>query len=364
MNTVENGGQRRRLRWLLLSLPFIIFAVFLSREIVIFWMNLSEFGELFILPLYFGLLGGLILATLALFRVDFKNRRSIAWWSIRLVINLVRSKGIRERGSPEWFDFDSFKLSPLKFLVWQVTKVLVGIFFFTNMMFGMAVNAVMLGWKSGLEELPRIFGLPFTTPPLDMAYAEANVIPLTPSLTILVPPVLSALWVRLILLVAVTHFIRIITPLVAANIWDLESNLGMFASTIHRFASTIQALAAVFLLWFMFNMFFSPFIDYNTMYPILGFCAAGVSLAVFALQMLFSHLWLGRFRYGPVEWVWRTGTYGRLGPAERRDGLIDTAPHHVKGLFSLHRVERINVQFIAKHPGLRGIAYLHMRGLQ
>lgn len=78
-NTVENGGQRRRLRWLLLSLPFIIFAVFLSREIVIFWMNLSEFGELFILPLYFGLLGGLILATIALFRADFKSRRSIAW---------------------------------------------------------------------------------------------------------------------------------------------------------------------------------------------------------------------------------------------------------------------------------------------
>lgn len=277
VNTVENGGRRSRLRWLLLSLPFIIFAVFLSREIVIFWMNLSEFGELFILPLYFGLLGGLILATLALFRVDFKNRRSIAWWFIRLVINWIRSEGIMERASPEWFDFDSFKLSPLKFLVWQVTKVLVGIFLFTNMMFGMAVNAVMLGWKSGLEELPRIFGLPFTTPPLDMAYAEANVVPLIPSLTLLVPPVLSALWVRLILLVAVTQFARIIMPLVGAYLWGLEPpNLG-------RFASTIQALAAVFLLWFMLNMFFPSFIDYNTMYPILGLGALGFSLAVFAL---------------------------------------------------------------------------------
>lgn len=276
VNTVENGGRRRRLRWLL-SLPIAIFAVFLSREIVIFWMNLGEFGELFILPLYFGLLGGLVLATLALFRVDFKNRRSIAWWFIRLVINWIRSEGIMERASPEWFDFDSFKLSPLKFLVWQVTKVLVGCLLFTNMMFGMAVNAVMLGWKSGLEELPRIFSLPFTTPPLDMAYAEANVVPLIPSLTLLVSPVLSALWVRLILLVAVTHFARVIMPLVAAYIWGLEPpNLG-------RFASTIQALAAVFLLWFMLNMFFPSFIDYNTRYPILGLGAAGLSLAVFAL---------------------------------------------------------------------------------
>lgn len=277
MSDVENGGRRRRLYWLLSIVLIIIFAVFLSREIVIFWLNLSEFGELFIKPIYFGLLGGLILSALVFFRVDFKNRRSIAWWVIRLVIKLIRSGGIMERISPEWFDFDSFKLSPLKFLVWQATKVLVGMFFFTNVMFGMAVNAVMLGWESGLGELPRIFGLPFTTPPLDMVYAEANVVSLIPSLTLLVPPVLSALWVRLILLVAVTQFTRIIAPRVVAYLWGLETpNLG-------RFTSTIQALAAVFLLWFMLTMFFPSFIDYNTRYWILGLSVAGVSLAVFTL---------------------------------------------------------------------------------
>ncbi|MFB0504324.1 MAG: hypothetical protein ACETWE_10860, partial [Candidatus Bathyarchaeia archaeon] len=82
----------RRQYWLLLIvLVVIIFAVFLSREIMFFWLNLSEFGELFIKPIYFGLLGGLVLATLALFRVDLKNRRSVAWWSIRLGIRLIRS---------------------------------------------------------------------------------------------------------------------------------------------------------------------------------------------------------------------------------------------------------------------------------
>lgn len=34
-------------------------------------------------------------------------------------------------------------------------------------------------------------------------------------------------------------------------------------------------------------------------------------LAVFALQVLLSRWWLSRFRFGPLEWVWRWITYGR-----------------------------------------------------
>jgi len=278
VSAVEKGFRMRPVYWLLLIvLVILIFVIFVGREVVIFWLNLSEFGELFILPIYFGLLGGLVLSALAFFRVDFKNRRSIAWWVIRLIIKSIRSGRIMEGVSPEWFDFDSFRLSPLKFLVWQVTKVLVGMFFFTNVVFGMAVNAVMLGWESGLGELPRIFGLPFTTPPLDMVYAEANVVPLIPSLTLLVPPVLSALGIRLMLLVGVTHLTRIVAPSIKAYLWGLElPNLG-------RFTPTIQALAAVSLLWFMFSAFFTSFIDYNTRYLILGLGVAGGSLVVFAL---------------------------------------------------------------------------------
>ena len=35
-------------------------------------------------------------------------------------------------------------------------------------------------------------------------------------------------------------------------------------------------------------------------------------LIVFALQILFSSLWLRYFRFGPVEWIWRQLTYGRV----------------------------------------------------
>ncbi len=37
----------------------------------------------------------------------------------------------------------------------------------------------------------------------------------------------------------------------------------------------------------------------------------GLCIAFFAFQIAFSHWWLMRYRFGPMEWVWRTLTYGR-----------------------------------------------------
>lgn len=39
-----------------------------------------------------------------------------------------------------------------------------------------------------------------------------------------------------------------------------------------------------------------------------------LSLSIFALQILYSHWWLARFRFGPAEWLWRTLTYGARQP--------------------------------------------------
>ncbi len=38
---------------------------------------------------------------------------------------------------------------------------------------------------------------------------------------------------------------------------------------------------------------------------------------VFAAQVAFSALWLSRFRYGPLEWLWRAITYWQLPPMRR-----------------------------------------------
>ena len=34
-----------------------------------------------------------------------------------------------------------------------------------------------------------------------------------------------------------------------------------------------------------------------------------VALAVWTLQIAWSHLWLRLFRFGPLEWCWRSLTY-------------------------------------------------------
>jgi uncharacterized protein len=40
----------------------------------------------------------------------------------------------------------------------------------------------------------------------------------------------------------------------------------------------------------------------------------GLTLALFCVQVAFSHWWLARFRFGPAEWVWRSLTYGKAQP--------------------------------------------------
>ena len=40
----------------------------------------------------------------------------------------------------------------------------------------------------------------------------------------------------------------------------------------------------------------------------------GLPVAIFCVQIVWSHLWLARFRFGPAEWLWRSMTYGKLQP--------------------------------------------------
>jgi uncharacterized protein len=40
----------------------------------------------------------------------------------------------------------------------------------------------------------------------------------------------------------------------------------------------------------------------------------GVVAAVWLLQLIWSPLWLSVFQMGPLEWLWRCLSYGRLVP--------------------------------------------------
>ena len=50
-----------------------------------------------------------------------------------------------------------------------------------------------------------------------------------------------------------------------------------------------------------------------------------ITLSIYAAQLVISIWWLKRFQLGPVEWLWRTLTYGRA-PAFRVQSLHDSAP--------------------------------------
>lgn len=40
----------------------------------------------------------------------------------------------------------------------------------------------------------------------------------------------------------------------------------------------------------------------------------GLALAIFSVQTAIAHLWLGYFRFGPLEWLWRSAVYLKLQP--------------------------------------------------
>ena len=269
------GPSGRLLRILLLGIFVLIIASVVWGQLLEFWINITEFGDLFIRPFYFELYGGLILATLALFRFDFKNRRSIFWWLIPFVIRLFREKGFVESVPPEYLDFRSFKMGVGQFFAWQVTKVIISAIFFGNLFFGIAVFSMSQGWNPELGNIWTLFSLPFVTPTLETTYAQVNVIPLMPALTLLVTPFLGAIGTRLFVLVGITQVARIFTPS-ATEVVGEPTKLGW------RIA-VFETLLGLGLVWTMFNAFFPSNIDYNTKIGIVGLGVIGSLLIVFGL---------------------------------------------------------------------------------
>jgi len=45
-----------------------------------------------------------------------------------------------------------------------------------------------------------------------------------------------------------------------------------------------------------------------------GFHVVAICLALYPLQVLMSSLWLSKFKYGPLEWIWRCITYWKILP--------------------------------------------------
>lgn len=249
----------------------VIFAI-VGNQGVILSMNITEFADKFTKPLFYSIVSAITLATLALVRVS--NRSSITWYGIRTAITLL-SKGTHESVTSNITSFKDYKLSVPNFIIWQITKVLLFGAFFSNIMFGFAVMYLIDGNNLGTESLPNLFSLPFVTPPTNTSYAIEKVIPMIPSLLVIIPPILGVIGLRLTLYVGLNSVIKVIT----SYIQDSSQGKPRFLS----YVSTVEGLIGIAVLWAGFNMFFTEQIDYNTRYEIAGTLLAGFALIAFSI---------------------------------------------------------------------------------
>ncbi len=70
----------------------------------------------------------------------------------------------------------------------------------------------------------------------------------------------------------------------------------------------LQSVLGVFL-FYRFGLGLNQYVG-----PFLGMM---VCLGYSCVQIYFSHWWLRRFRYGPLEWLWRSGTYTSWQPLRK-----------------------------------------------
>lgn len=250
----------------------IVIFVMASNQAVILYMNVKEFGTLFTKPLYFSLLSALVLASIALIRVNIKNRSSISWYGLHAALTFFK-RGSNYSIADSIPSFKEYKLSIPNFIIWQITKVVLFGAFFTNLMFGFAIAYLIEGHDLGTKSIWQIFSLPFATPVTDPSYAMTNVVPMIPSLTILVPPILAVIGLRLVLYVGLHNIARIIISYVQ----DASKGKPKFLD----YVSTVEGIIGVGIIWAGINMFFTDQIDYNTKYAIGGTLAAGFALITF-----------------------------------------------------------------------------------
>jgi uncharacterized protein len=88
--------------------------------------------------------------------------------------------------------------------------------------------------------------------------------------------------------------------------------LNLF-SPVGRMALTNYLLQTVAGLWLFYG--FMPGPGWSGKVGPVGLVP--ILIVVFGAQIAFSTWWLRRYRFGPVEWVWRSLTYGRLQPLRR-----------------------------------------------
>lgn len=253
------------------ALAVIIFAI-VSNQSVSLLMNVMEFGDVFTKPLYFSTISGIVLAAVALVRVNFFVRHSITWYGIKSVINFFK-RG--EHDQSKMLRYSEFTMGKLSFGLWQVMKVLLFAPLFADLLFGISLVFLGQGNDMGLSSLGRIFAIPFAEIPTDGSFAQENVVPMFPALTLLVPSLLAATSLRILIYIGISGTVNIISQYIV----DAREGKPKFLSYI----SSIEIIVGAAVLWLGFNLFFSQNVDYNTRYAIAATLALGSAFIAYGV---------------------------------------------------------------------------------
>ncbi|UHA72224.1 DUF418 domain-containing protein [Paenibacillus sp. 481] len=89
-----------------------------------------------------------------------------------------------------------------------------------------------------------------------------------------------------------------------------------------RLLAPLQAVGRMAATNYLAQSIISTFIFYSYGLGLYGKVSPAwamlVCAAIFSFQIVISNWWMKRFAYGPVEWVWRTLTYGKKPPFKQR----------------------------------------------
>jgi hypothetical protein len=247
-----------------------IVAAVAGNQAVNMYLNATEFGGVYTKNLSYSLLAGLVLAAIALVRVNFASRHSIVWYALRLAAGYFK----RDYGPPpKPLRYSEFQMGPLGFALWQVTKVVVLAPFFGSLTFGMALSYAAEGNDIGLGALGGLFGVPFADVAPDGEFSSQTIVPAIPALTLVVPPLIGAVGTRLLLYVGVSGAISIISQYIR--------DAGEGRPKVLSYISTIELITGAAIFWAGFGAFFGAYVDVNSRYIIAGALLLGATFMAF-----------------------------------------------------------------------------------
>ena len=93
-----------------------------------------------------------------------------------------------------------------------------------------------------------------------------------------------------------------------------QARLQFFAP-VGRMALTNYLMQTAISLWLFYGYMPGP----NLMGQIGAALLLPIGCIIFAAQVVFSHYWLEHYRFGPMEWLWRSLTYQQLQPLRRNE---------------------------------------------